>query len=119
MIVGMDWNSEQTIVFDSLAILGLLRMDHPDEPDIHQGANGCWFVSQNEHIDGVAIFRFGRRDETEIKRKIQSLRKDIGQFEKPARLIELVFPAAVLRRLDDAGALEGIAIQLGRQTGDI
>src|SRR5688572_14231277 len=72
----LDRNPDDAVVPDALSPLDLDGLDDSERPAADQAPRGARFLSQDEHVEGIAVLRSRRGDESEIRRIGHSARKD-------------------------------------------
>lgn len=64
-VVRMNADCEKPVIRFGFTTLRLLRLDHPDNPNLEQTSHMCRLIRQHKHIQWVAVFPRRRWDQTE------------------------------------------------------
>src|SRR4030095_6768692 len=89
-----------SVVTFAVLLLSLQALDDSDQPTSQKTTRERRLVHEHQNVDGVAIFRDGRRYKSEVVGKSHSDRQNLFQLEDPLVGIERVFVAPSFRCFD-------------------
>ena len=82
MIVRMNSHARKPVVPLRLSALSLLRLNNPDNPNLHQTSNMRRRIHQHHHVERVTVIAERRRDKAKIEWKHHSFRKEAAKHEQ-------------------------------------
>jgi hypothetical protein len=100
-VVFLFDGNDAIVTLPVLFLLGLGALDTADDSALQQTSREGWLVHEYNHVNRIAVFRLGGRDETKVIREGHPGRQHFRQVKYPLLGIKRVRIAATLRSLDD------------------